>query len=123
MKVIDLYLDLANGKEVPKKIRICGLIFELIKDWNGYRWYANIDTAEAIECSINRNLEFILNLDVEIIEEKPKMTDKEKIKEVIRYMKACIRDAKKYCSKEVYRALKDCYEYPLEILKKSDKDG
>lgn len=44
------------------------------------------------------------------------MTDKDKIKEVIRYMKVCIEDAKKYCTAKEYKILKDCYKYPLKIL-------
>lgn len=49
------------------------------------------------------------------------MSNEEKIKEVIRYMKSCIKDAKKVGAEE-YKILKECYEYPLEILEKSDKD-
>lgn len=43
-------------------------------------------------------------------------TDKDKIKEVIRYMKVCIEDAKKYCTAKEYKILKDCYKYPLKVL-------
>jgi hypothetical protein len=49
------------------------------------------------------------------------MSDREKIEEVIRYMKDCIEDAKRLSIKD-YNAVKAVYEYPLEVLEKSDKD-
>ncbi len=48
------------------------------------------------------------------------MSDKEKIKEVIRYMETCINDARKIGIEE-YIILKRCYEYPLKILGGSDE--
>lgn len=47
---------------------------------------------------------------------------KAKVKEVIRFMKGCIKDAKKLTTKKEYEILKKCYEYPLEILEKSDSN-
>ena len=44
------------------------------------------------------------------------MSDKEKIKFVIKYMKGCIDDAKKLPTKYEYEILKECFEYPLQIL-------
>lgn len=38
------------------------------------------------------------------------MNEEEKIKEVIRYMKACIADAERICSGHEYQILKKCYE-------------
>ena len=47
---------------------------------------------------------------------------KAKVKEVIRFMKGCIKDAKRLTTKKEYEILKKCYEYPLEILEKSDSN-
>lgn len=44
------------------------------------------------------------------------MSDKDKIKKAIRYMKACINDAKKSFKFQEYKILKKCYRYPLEVL-------
>ncbi len=49
------------------------------------------------------------------------MSDKDKIKEVIRYMKACIKDTEKFWLNKENQILKQAYKYPLEILEKSDK--
>lgn len=46
---------------------------------------------------------------------------KAKVKEVIRYMKDCSEDAKRLSIKD-YNVVKAVYEYPLEVLEKSDKD-
>lgn len=47
---------------------------------------------------------------------------KAKVKEVIRFMKACIKDAKKLTTKKEYEILKAVYKYPLEILEKSNSN-
>lgn len=47
---------------------------------------------------------------------------KAKVEKVIRFMKACIRDAERLTTKKEYKILKAVYEYPLEILEKSDSN-
>lgn len=68
IKIIDLAVDLANGKEVPKKIRIFNTIFEYIKGLD-YK-------AEDKDTYLFSNYILInkkdLNLEVEIIEDSSK---------------------------------------------------
>lgn len=49
------------------------------------------------------------------------MSDKDKIKEVIRYMKACIKDTEKIWLREENKILRAVYKYPLEILGDDEK--
>lgn len=74
MKVIDLYNLMFNKKDLPEKIKVNEQIFTLRQDCDGDYWYGSDFDHQTIEESQNRNLEYVINLDVEIIEEieKPK---------------------------------------------------
>ena len=71
MKIIDLLNKIANGEEVPKKILFLG---------NTYRYDEIDETYRNIGGNTNigemHNLEFYLNDEVEILEEKKKIPEK-----------------------------------------------
>lgn len=123
MKVINLYLDVFNKKELPKTIKVHGETFELTEDWGENSWYRNIVNRKGIEESINRSLEFVLNLEVEIIEEKQKKIDELSIKD------NCLKDERGYyCSlnkhtKVIAMKLNEVIETLNCLLEKSEDNG
>lgn len=74
MKIIDLLNKIANGEEVPEKIKLKGYdyIFTLREDCAGYRWYGEEKTNEDFGESICQNLEFVLRCEVEILDDEEK---------------------------------------------------
>ena len=80
MKVIDLLNKIANGEEVPKKIKYCNQVFELTEnkvDWYCYDY--------AINFLGNEIGIFNLNDEVEIIEEHEEEPKEHKIPEKLGY--------------------------------------
>ena len=71
MKVIDLYKNIANNEELPKKIKLkdYGYIFTLREDCSGYKWYGEEKMHDDFGEVIHKNLEFVLKQEIEIIEE------------------------------------------------------
>ena len=81
MKVIDLLTKIANGEEVPKKIRFNNI------EWNRVYGEKNVCYIDEYDsdfflCFFRNNLDFTLNDEVEIIEEDKKI---EKIKQLCEY--------------------------------------
>ena len=73
MKVIDLLNKIANGEEVPKKIKINNVIYE----YRGYMYWTENANYQDIENYLFGKWNFkILNDEVEIIEEEKKMPEK-----------------------------------------------
>lgn len=70
MKIIDILVNIANGKKVPKKIKYQGSIFTYNEEEKDYEtWFENKS------CLSLFNLVYItpfLNDEIEIIEETPK---------------------------------------------------
>lgn len=75
MKIIDLLNKIANGEEVPKKIKLKNFeeIYTLREDCTGYKWYGEEKTNNDFGETIHENLEYILKQDIEILEEPKKI--------------------------------------------------
>ena len=75
MKIIDLLNKIANGEEVPNKIKLKNFeeIYTLREDCTGYKWYGEEKTDNDFGRTIHENLEYILIQDIEIIEEPKKI--------------------------------------------------
>ena len=71
MKIIDLLNKIANGEEVPKKVRFAGIIFEYDEDDQMYNNYEHKNICDYA----------FLNDEVEILEEEKKIPKKIKIEE------------------------------------------
>lgn len=67
IKIIDLFVKISNGEEVPKKIKYGGLVFTL----EGVRYYAPNTMYSLIDYIKLKRLN--LNEEVEIIEEEPEI--------------------------------------------------
>ena len=80
MKIIDLLNKIANGEEVPKKIKLKNFeeIYTLREDCTGYKWYGEEKTNNDFGETIHENLEYILKQDIEILEEPKKIEKIEK---------------------------------------------
>jgi hypothetical protein len=83
MKIIDLYELIANKEydKLPNKIMLKGYdnVFTLREDCTGYKWYGEVNTHNDFEETIHQNLEFILNLEIIILdnlEEEKKIPEK-----------------------------------------------
>ena len=61
MKIIDLYVKIANGEEVPYRIRYLGEIYEYVEEM---KWYLRDD----MKCELS-NSKKCLNDEVEVLEE------------------------------------------------------
>lgn len=72
MKVIDIYNKIANGEELPKKIKYAGDIYEYEEKQLDYR----ITYSSRNMYLLAHHNNFVLNETIEIIEE-PILTDKE----------------------------------------------
>lgn len=81
MKVIDIYNKIANGEELPKKIKYAGDIYEYEEKQLDYR--TTYSSRNMYLLAHHNN--FVLNETIEIIEE-PILTDKER-----EYLKAVIK--------------------------------
>lgn len=76
MKIIDLLNKIANGKEVPKKIKINNVIYE----YRGYMYCTEKANYQDIEDYLFGKWNFnILNEEVEILEEEKKIPEKIKL--------------------------------------------
>ena len=74
MKIIDLLNKIANGEEVPKKIKVLGGIYYYCgKDQTGNRYYSEPEGCGGIRLSFNTSQ---LNDTVEILEEEKKIPEK-----------------------------------------------
>ena len=75
MKIIDLLNKIANGEEVPEKIKLKNFeeIYTLREDCTGYKWYGEEKTHKDFGETIHKNLEYILKQDIEILEEPKKI--------------------------------------------------
>ena len=75
IRVIDLLNKIANGEEVPKKIKLKNFeeIYTLREDCTGYKWYGEEKTHNDFGETIHKNLEYILKQDIEILEESKKI--------------------------------------------------
>ena len=93
MKVIDLLNKIANGEEVPKKIRFDNMLWYKI---NGekYTYYVNENDNDLFVYIFRKNLTFNLNDEVEIIEEDKKIKKLDLDKE--ESLKAVIKTAQDY---------------------------
>ena len=78
MKIIDLLNKIANGEEVPKKIRINNVIYE----YRGFMYCTEKANYQDIEDYLFGKWNFnILNNEVEILEEEKKIPEKLKIED------------------------------------------
>ena len=93
MKVIDILDRIANGEEVPKKIRFDDMLWYKI---NGekYTYYVNENDNDLFVYIFRKNLTFNLNDEVEIIEEDKKIKKLDLDKE--ESLKAVIKTAQDY---------------------------
>ena len=99
MKIIDLLNKIANGEEVPKKIKYDNQIYELTEnkiDWYCYYYARNFLWNEISLQELNDEVE-ILEEEKEILEKLEILSDKEhysnkilygKINEIIDYLKS-----------------------------------
>ena len=79
IKIIDLLNKIANGEEVPKKIRFDNI------NWNKvygekYMYYKNDYDSDLFLYFFRKNLDFTLNDEVEIIEEPKKIEKLEPVR-------------------------------------------
>lgn len=111
MKVIELYNLIVNRKELPEKIKVNEQIYTLRQDCGGIYWYGREFDNQTIEESHPANLEWILNLDVEIIEEieKPNIPQKISFKTT-------------ETQKEKNKLIKDTLNQIIDYLEKGDKE-
>ena len=86
MKIIDLYELIADKEydKLPNKIMLkCyDNIFTLREDCTGYKWYGEVNTHNDFEETIHQNLEFILNLEIIILDS---LEEEKKIPEKLEY--------------------------------------
>ena len=75
MKIIDLLNKIANGEEVPKKIKIFGHIFFYTRDKRPQRFY-RMDTQDNY---LLRDFVYTLDSEVEILEEETKPLTKQDV--------------------------------------------
>ena len=112
MKIIELLNKIANGEDVPKKIKFEGLIYTW--DKIGYLHYKD-DYCR--ECSFLEGLrvELVLNAEVEIIEDEEEIDIQsiEEIKEVFIENSSCGEDVKFLARK---------YNLILQAVKQLDKN-
>lgn len=81
MKVIDLYNKIANGEEVPRKIKYCGIIYTY-KNGDYYGGDSDEYYTDALLLPQSINPMNFLNSEIETIEDTPKEDKKiETIKE------------------------------------------
>lgn len=77
MKIIDLLVKMANGEEVPRKIKYDGIKFEYSGYYKDYLSYDKISSIEIflIDKIFKKNIkpDILLNDEVEIIEENKKI--------------------------------------------------
>lgn len=77
MKIIDLLVKMANGEEVPRKIKYDGIKFEYSESYNDYVSYTEISSIKIflIDKIFKKNIkpDILLNDEVEIIEENKKI--------------------------------------------------
>ena len=81
MKVIDLLVRIANGKEIPEKIKYENYIYWYDKDWKDYK-NAQVEYRSYLISCRYHTTDF-LNNEVEIIEDTPK--EDKKIKKLEYY--------------------------------------
>ena len=75
IKIIDLLNKIANGEEVPKKIKFDNQIWNInYGEKNIY--YTNYCDADLFIIIFRENLNFTLNDEIEILEEEKKMPEK-----------------------------------------------
>ena len=77
IKIIDLFNKIANGEELPKKIKYIGYIFEY--DTNHERYEAYIGE-EMYTLNYYVNIDEDLTYEVEILEEEKKLPEKINVK-------------------------------------------
>ncbi len=73
MKIIDLLNQIANGEEVPEKIKFKAQIYKFVKAENRYYEEDNIDQSDGISLGHHWALDGVLNDEVEIIKEDKKI--------------------------------------------------
>lgn len=79
MKIIDLFNDIANNKEMPKMIKISNYIYHFDIDESKYIRFINddLENPRGLLEDINLYNAYVwFNLDVGIIEEKPEKIEK-----------------------------------------------
>lgn len=74
IKIIDLFNKMANGEEVPKKIKYNEKIYELINYWEDYECDQNEPYLFYDSITHSKISEF-LNIELEIIEEDKKIEE------------------------------------------------
>lgn len=80
MKVIELFNDIANNKKVPNKIKISDCVYYFDINESTYTRFINNDKENPrglLEDIDLHNAYVWFNLDVEILEDKPKKIDEE----------------------------------------------
>lgn len=113
MKVIELLTKIANGEEVPKKIRFNNI------EWNrvyGEKnvYYINEYDSDFFIYLFRKNLDFTLNDEVEIIEEDKKI---EKLNTWFSLEKDCENDNIQYANhnfKTHYNKINEIIDYIME---------
>lgn len=72
MKVIDLFINIANGKEVPKKVKFDNQIWCKVYGEKNIYYENALNNNDLFLYIFKHNLDFTLNDEVEIIEEEHK---------------------------------------------------
>ena len=75
MKIIELLNKIANGEEVPKKIKYCGTIYEKF-DYNNKYYDIEVNSKEKDILSEHLASKSFYNDEVEILEEENKIPEK-----------------------------------------------
>ena len=76
MKIIDLLNKIANGEEVPKKVKYRGEVYDYIKIYKEGIRYTNLDREQNDEYRMLIFSSNALNDEVEILEEEKKIPEK-----------------------------------------------
>ena len=96
IKVIELLNKIANGEDLPKRIKIQDYVFELSKDYEHYYYNEDVEITHLINHNFSN-----LNDEVEILEdntEEIEELDKQKAKnEIWTYTDANINKSNLYC--------------------------
>ena len=105
MKIIDLLNKIANGEEVPEKVKYCGSEYLYLNHRKDYK-NMELDFDSCIIDSKYHNLDW-LNDTVEIIEEQEEI-DIQSIEEIEPAMNgnACVIDNKTWTLNQVIKAVK-----------------
>lgn len=122
IKVIDLFNDIANNKPVPSRVKILDYIYHFDIDENTYTRYINndLDNPRGLLEDIDLHNAYVwFNLEVEIIEEKPKKIDELSFEFINSHGNISQHKASEI---DIINKINELTKKVNYLLKKSDKD-